>query len=305
VPECLKFEVILSLKKESLTMKTNRAFTLIELLVVIAIIAILAAILFPVFAQAREKARSISCLSNLKQIGTATMMYVQDYDETFTCGWSDGPSSPVDLRGLTVWRWALGPYMQKAGTGAYNNNNVKGTVLICPSTRIGITSYGLNQTHLNTWVQNSDGYWANSGVAMASINAPADLVAYGDAGKTGVDTSGDPNYTDGSTSCGDRSGSVAARNKATCGPYTFDATKWKLDGGDDWAKTVDWDMAMPGDGKGEWNKTSTGNGTRRPLFPHNGLGNFVFADGHAKAITAGRLRAQIGTPEDIWHNFNR
>ena len=58
-------------------------FTLIELLVVIAIIAILAAILFPVFAQAREKARQTSCLSNLKQGATATMMYVQDYDETF------------------------------------------------------------------------------------------------------------------------------------------------------------------------------------------------------------------------------
>ena len=57
-------------------------FGLVELLVVIAIIAILAAILFPVFAQARERARAITCLSNLKQTGTALMMYVQDYDET-------------------------------------------------------------------------------------------------------------------------------------------------------------------------------------------------------------------------------
>src|SRR2546423_715961 len=66
-------------------MPTTRrnGFTLIELLVVIAITAILAAILFPVFAQAREKAGQAGCLSNLKQIGTATMMYVQDYDETY------------------------------------------------------------------------------------------------------------------------------------------------------------------------------------------------------------------------------
>ncbi len=61
--------------------KPVRAFTLIELLVVIAIIAILAAILFPVFAQAREKARQTACLNNLKQIGTGTVMYAQDYDE--------------------------------------------------------------------------------------------------------------------------------------------------------------------------------------------------------------------------------
>jgi prepilin-type N-terminal cleavage/methylation domain-containing protein/prepilin-type processing-associated H-X9-DG protein len=67
--------------------RTNRrigsGFTLIELLVVIAIIAILAAILFPVFARAREKARQISCISNIKQLGTATAMYNQDYDEQF------------------------------------------------------------------------------------------------------------------------------------------------------------------------------------------------------------------------------
>jgi prepilin-type N-terminal cleavage/methylation domain-containing protein len=61
----------------------RRGFTLIELLVVIAIIAILAAILFPVFAQAREAARKTSCLSNTKQFGTAVMMYVQDYDELY------------------------------------------------------------------------------------------------------------------------------------------------------------------------------------------------------------------------------
>jgi len=64
---------------------TRRAFTLIELLVVIAIIAILAAILFPVFARARAKARQTSCLSNVKQISLALMMYAQDYDEAYPC----------------------------------------------------------------------------------------------------------------------------------------------------------------------------------------------------------------------------
>ena len=64
--------------------KKDRAFTLIELLVVIAIIAILAAILFPVFARAREKARQASCQSNLKQIALAQLMYAQDYDEMYT-----------------------------------------------------------------------------------------------------------------------------------------------------------------------------------------------------------------------------
>jgi hypothetical protein len=75
--------------------------------VVIAIIAILAAILFPVFAQAREKARSTTCISNLKQIGTASTMYVQDYDETFPFAGRDWPAASF----VDVWN-GLGPYIK-------------------------------------------------------------------------------------------------------------------------------------------------------------------------------------------------
>jgi len=93
-------------------LRRRLGFTLIELLVVIAIIAILAAILFPVFAQAREKARAISCLSNLKQSGLATLMYVQDYDETF-------PMSlfvDVESAGPCTYSFynALSPYQKNA-----------------------------------------------------------------------------------------------------------------------------------------------------------------------------------------------
>ena len=83
----------------------RRGFTLIELLVVIAIIAILAAILFPVFARAREKARQASCQSNLKQIGLATLMYIQDYDERFPHH-TGGPIAAYD------WPISLIPYVK-------------------------------------------------------------------------------------------------------------------------------------------------------------------------------------------------
>jgi len=100
-------------------MKRN-AFTLIELLVVIAIIAILAAILFPVFAQAREKARQSSCLSNMKQLGTAVMMYAQDHDETYPQAyWYKNNAG--DLNGYVQWSGMIRPYVKSE------------QVYVCPS----------------------------------------------------------------------------------------------------------------------------------------------------------------------------
>jgi prepilin-type N-terminal cleavage/methylation domain-containing protein len=98
--------------------KSAQGFTLIELLVVIAIIAILAAILFPVFAQAREKARQTSCISNNKQVGLAIIQYVQDYDENFPSGWYPAESAGIDYAvGTPVgmgWANESYPYMKNA-----------------------------------------------------------------------------------------------------------------------------------------------------------------------------------------------
>ena len=132
----------------------RKGFTLIELLVVIAIIAILAAILFPVFAQAREKARQASCLSNRKQLGTALQLYVDDYDETMPymldfskwilnvySDWGKGPEPFDNLGSFDIysglgncWSWAdcIFPYVK----------NVK--MFVCPSGDRHAIGYSMN-----------------------------------------------------------------------------------------------------------------------------------------------------------------
>src|SRR5262245_58862314 len=82
------------MRRRSIPMSQRRAFTLIELLVGIAIIAILAAILFPIFAQAREKARQSTCLSNVRQLTMGTVMYAEDYDQIFPNSWRPGYDVP-------------------------------------------------------------------------------------------------------------------------------------------------------------------------------------------------------------------
>lgn len=124
----------------------KRGFTLIELLVVIAIIAILAAILFPVFAQAREKARQTQCLSNAKQLGTAVIMYMGDWDDCFPSVPDDAATAAVtDVSGPwqgfhpNVFRnAAVNNYIKNIGFVAQLKPYVKNSsMFICPSDSIG------------------------------------------------------------------------------------------------------------------------------------------------------------------------
>ncbi len=151
----------------------RHAFTLVELLVVIAVIALLAAILFPVFAQAREKARQTSCLSNLRQLGTGMSMYFQDYDDRY-------PIVPcLELNGTTVLEITgqLYPYLKNC------------QILICPSAADKVvgavwpcagnvplrcpTNYGFNA--------GQDGTWSLRGKSLAAIEEPVRTVMVADA----------------------------------------------------------------------------------------------------------------------------
>ena len=119
-------------KMKTLLSAHRKGFTLIELLVVIAIIAILAAILFPVFSRAREKARGASCMSNMKQLALAVIQYTQDYDEKLPIGRStngDNPFTFVRYDGVIVrtqgyWWLTIQPYMKNL------------QIMICPSVGI-------------------------------------------------------------------------------------------------------------------------------------------------------------------------
>jgi len=143
--------------------RSRNGFTLIELLVVIAIIAILAAILFPVFARAREKARQTSCLSNLKQLSLAILMYAEDYDETL----------PYYQRPFGVaWYDDLNPYMKNR------------QALVCPSKRdwnpgatTHKTGYGLNHTVFPSGLGSPS---PPASVALAEIDRPSETIGGAD-----------------------------------------------------------------------------------------------------------------------------
>jgi len=263
-----------------------RAFTLIELLVVIAIIAILAAILFPVFAQAREKARAISCVSNLKQIGTGAQMYTQDYDEKVMnehVSTSDADVGKMADGTVRDWRrfWPelIQPYVKNYG------------VTVCPDAP---TDGGPN------WPNDPENHrvggtlcandlmsgWDTDSVKMASLDAPAKSVQFADG--------------------------AAVYDAGTGGGWQA----W--DGGNKGYMEYDLD---PNNDKRQFTQMSTGayffnedranwegaNDGYYLAYPrHAGMCNVTFFDGHAKAIKLSQYwlphsrKAEWNGPNDIF-----
>ncbi|MBC7806961.1 MAG: DUF1559 domain-containing protein [Akkermansiaceae bacterium] len=249
------------------TSKRNSAFTLIELLVVIAIIAILAAILFPVFAQAREKARQASCLSNQKQLGTALIMYVQDFDESFPISQYIDPISgaPYD------WGNAIYPYI-KNGTGtAYSPTvtlyNGEGGVFSCPSfPHAQICQYGINLCISHPYYATNP----SEPATLAGIDSPSNRVAIlekGATSKVGGDNYSYPTFEVGQWNW---AGYLA-------GVVDGSAQEAQMD----LAYDFDRDENAPPDGY-------PGPGGM-PRYRHNKTCNVLFADGHVKAVPRGRL----------------
>jgi prepilin-type N-terminal cleavage/methylation domain-containing protein/prepilin-type processing-associated H-X9-DG protein len=231
------------------------AFTLIELLVVIAIISILAAILFPVFAQARAKARQSACLSNLKQLTTASLMYVQDYDEQFmeiyrnhegtyaeywpayfyphpTSGYRGWFTAPSAGMATPNWAFILQPYIKNEAVFDCPD----GKPLWVPSTPTDAMGYAYSN-----YIADS-GITANPAMPLAQIPRPADTIVFFETGNTSafVQTAGwqgavwiYPN-----TSCASQTDIDPNYTCPSCFPY------WKA--------------------------------------PHQGGRHFAFADGHVK-----------------------
>jgi prepilin-type N-terminal cleavage/methylation domain-containing protein/prepilin-type processing-associated H-X9-DG protein len=230
-------------------------FTLIELLVVIAIIAILAAILFPVFAQAREKARQASCLSNSKQVALAVTMYVQDYDETFPFGipnW-DWPvqtwQSNVQpyIKNLQIWLCPSDSVVRPAWSGP--PFSYAGNAIACWDWKVANAwVYHGVFNNMQTWISN----WQTM-VTDSAVGLPAETIMTGERYNcqpvyTGIAPDLNRGYWDGNT-------------------VVF----------------LGWNGDLPGQGLNKmWGKPTTDTSTA--ATQHTGTGTYSFVDGHVKAM---------------------
>ncbi len=238
----------------------NAGFTLIELLVVIAIIAILAAILFPVFAQAREKARQTACLSNGKQLGMAFMQYVADYDGTFPVGTAGPGNGPVG------WGGQIFPYVKSVDVYKCPSDSIVRDD--CDPSAGAPISY--SWTHYQASVSNDTTfglhayYNTENSLTLAAIGAPADTISMFELWTTAA-------YFEG---------------------YAY----WRWDV----RNIVDWDLAYRWPKTLAFTGCSAKVGQGRiAIGAHAELTNYAFIDGHTKAMKAGQLMVKPWTTAAI------
>jgi len=245
-------------------------FTLIELLVVIAIIAILAAILFPVFAQAREKARAISCLSNLKQISLSWNMYLQDYDEQMVPHANQNPGDPVD--NFYTWVKLLDPYTKSYQVyrcpDGTDSLGVWGAGALAWWGNWQVDSYiGYNYLDLGIWWQCA----TFQGVSLASVDQPSSTVAFADSA---IQAETDPLPTNNESGYFDIN---APAQYAAILPAVNTCTYYNgKNGGYDWANVP---------------TNPTPDMTGWTIARHSGGLNIAWVDGHAKFLHPSALWA--------------
>ncbi len=250
------------------------AFTLIELLVVIAIIAILAAILFPVFAQAREKARQAVCESNLKQIGLGLMMYTQDYDETYP------HENYMSSWPWYTWSsaWCIQPYLKSTG------------IYTCPSDSFQTTNmtpqqFGLRPTQTPSPISYMPNAIGPKWGGMFGVSNPQGLFSYqGYAGGAGM------NVTEASIQNPSNLFAIVEGMPQIYGHY-WGCGQW-LNSECDWcyqwwngptnAITMDWEVYV-------YAFASSGDPSYPAWQKHSGGSNVLFADGHVKAVRSGEF----------------
>jgi prepilin-type N-terminal cleavage/methylation domain-containing protein/prepilin-type processing-associated H-X9-DG protein len=282
----------------------RKGFTLIELLVVIAIIAILAAILFPVFAQAREKARSATCLSNLNQIGLAAIMYQQDYDDTFyphrtSAGKNVTNFNPLlvnypQISGIAVnrtfWCSLLQPYTKSLNVfkcpsngNAWVGANTDGTMCGGSSSNTPVGCGGVGYGGENSYGHN-DPYLSPAGsfggtngvqpVLLADVPRPANTIEIVDGTYYGAapDVTNESGLLQTQTANGNEAGFLNAQ-----GPQYIHY--WKNIGNSTWS----WDVVPAGPG-GTWVNTAPATAIANAQTRHQAFINCQFVDGHVKAV---------------------